>query len=348
MALLIPLVLWLLPEWPADVGASTVRRGCRPSAVAEQTRNPLKTAFGGLGEGLESRDFWLLAGTFFVCGFTTNGLVGTHMIALCGDHGLDAVAAGGLLAMMGLFDLVGTTASGWLTDRYRPAQAAFRLLRPARPVADLSALRRFHLSRPVAVRGVLWPGLDRHRAAHPGARQPGLRQPEGARHVRLDLWPAIRWARPRPPSSPAARAPPPGPIWKPLSAAGFVAVVAAFAALMIGRRPRRDGGNGSLSPAKTAAARSERCSVTLFKPLNIIGYISAPARHESGKAQPENRQKPIHAPRTFYHPSRRSSSWAPPWRPRRCPFLPSPGSRTWSRSRASATTCWSAMAWWSA
>ena len=88
-------------------------------------QNPLTTAFNGLRDGLKSRDFWLLAGTFFVCGFTTNGLVGTHMIALCGDHGLDAVAAGGLLAVMGVFDLVGTTFSGWLTDRYDPRKLLF-------------------------------------------------------------------------------------------------------------------------------------------------------------------------------------------------------------------------------
>ena len=94
---------------------------CRPLANA----NPLAIAFGVLRDGLKSRDFWLLAGTFFVCGFTTNGLVGMHMIALCGDHGMDAVAAGGLLAMMGFFDLVGTTLSGWLTDRYDPCKLLF-------------------------------------------------------------------------------------------------------------------------------------------------------------------------------------------------------------------------------
>ena len=64
--------------------------------------------------------FWMLFGTFFVCGLTTNGLVGTHLIAFCGDHGIAPVAAAGLLSTMGLFDLVGTTASGWLTDRYDP------------------------------------------------------------------------------------------------------------------------------------------------------------------------------------------------------------------------------------
>jgi len=125
MALLIPVVFFLLPEWPADVGA--VPYGADPDHPPEirERANPLKTAFGALGEGVRSRDFWLLSATFFVCGFTTNGLVGTHMIALCHDHGMEAVAAGGLLAIMGLFDLVGTTASGWLTDRVDPRKLLF-------------------------------------------------------------------------------------------------------------------------------------------------------------------------------------------------------------------------------
>ena len=125
MALLIPLVWLLLPEWPADIGQ--VPFGADPDHPPEirETGNHLKTAFATLGEGARSRDFWLLAGTFFVCGFTTNGLVGTHMIALCQDYGMTIVAAGSLLAIMGVFDLVGTTASGWLTDRYDPRKLLF-------------------------------------------------------------------------------------------------------------------------------------------------------------------------------------------------------------------------------
>jgi predicted MFS family arabinose efflux permease len=125
MALLIPLVFFLLPESPSDIGAQPY--GADPDHPVEvrDRGNPLKAAFSALGEGSRSRTFWLLAATFFVCGFTTNGLVGTHMIALCHDHGMDAVAAGGLLAIMGLFDLVGTTASGWLTDRMDPRKLLF-------------------------------------------------------------------------------------------------------------------------------------------------------------------------------------------------------------------------------
>jgi predicted MFS family arabinose efflux permease len=116
---LIPLVLWLLPERPADAGLVPfgTAAGVVPVAAAPP-RNPVKNAIETLVRAAGRRDFWLLFGTFFVCGLTTNGLVGTHLIALCGDHGLPEVRAASLLAVMGAFDLVGTTGSGWLTDRY--------------------------------------------------------------------------------------------------------------------------------------------------------------------------------------------------------------------------------------
>jgi MFS family permease len=125
LAALIPVVAVFLPEWPADAGQTPFGADADHPAPVPSTANPLRTAFGALAEGARNRDFWLLASTFFVCGFTTNGLVGTHMIALCSDHGLEAVTAGSLLAMMGVFDLVGTTASGWLTDRYDPRKLLF-------------------------------------------------------------------------------------------------------------------------------------------------------------------------------------------------------------------------------
>ena len=67
---------------------------------------------------MESRAFWILAGTFFVCGASTNGLIGTHLIAACHDAGIPEMRAAQLLAVMGIFDILGTTASGWLTDRF--------------------------------------------------------------------------------------------------------------------------------------------------------------------------------------------------------------------------------------
>jgi len=121
-AALIPVVAFIVPEHPGDVG--TRRFGDDPAASAapppmRQAASPTR-AFTVLFDAARVPVFWLLFGTFFVCGLTTNGLVGTHMIAFCGDHGIAPVAAAGLLSMMGLFDLIGTTASGWLTDRYDP------------------------------------------------------------------------------------------------------------------------------------------------------------------------------------------------------------------------------------
>jgi sugar phosphate permease len=114
-AIVIP-VFALMRDRPADVGflpygatAST------PPAAA--VRNPLAVAFGALGRGSRKPTFWILAGTFFICGASTNGLIGTHFIPACGDHGIPEVRAATLLAAMGIFDLVGTTASGWLSDR---------------------------------------------------------------------------------------------------------------------------------------------------------------------------------------------------------------------------------------
>ncbi len=74
--------------------------------------------FTVLREAARNQNFWILAGTFFICGLSTNGLVQTHFISLCGDNGLSAVPAAGVLSMMGAFDLVGTTLSGYLSDRF--------------------------------------------------------------------------------------------------------------------------------------------------------------------------------------------------------------------------------------
>src|ERR1019366_6085239 len=74
--------------------------------------------FTVLAEAARNRTFWILAGTCFICGLSTNGLVQTHFISLCGDNGLGVVPAASVLSMMGVFDLVGTTLSGYLSDRF--------------------------------------------------------------------------------------------------------------------------------------------------------------------------------------------------------------------------------------
>ncbi|MFD4840622.1 MFS transporter [Achromobacter sp. NPDC058515] len=125
-AALVPLAWWLVPDRPASVGLVPFGSDPHaPPAPAAPRTGMVAATFGALGRAAKTRTFWYLFATFFVCGFTTNGLVGTHLIALCGDHGMPEVQAAGLLAMMGIFDLIGTTASGWLTDRYDPRKLLF-------------------------------------------------------------------------------------------------------------------------------------------------------------------------------------------------------------------------------
>jgi len=123
-ALVIPVVWWLMRDDPRDVGlrpfGETEPDGASAlgSARSTSTGNPAKRAVEVLGEATQVRDFWLLAGSFFVCGASTNGLIGTHLIPAAFDCGIPEVRAAGLLAVMGVFDLIGTTVSGWLSDRF--------------------------------------------------------------------------------------------------------------------------------------------------------------------------------------------------------------------------------------
>src|ERR1700759_4330820 len=115
--LLMPVVMLMLPESPASVGLGPFGSN-EIVALPPHSGNPFMIAIEGLFRGFRSMDFWLLFISFAICGFSTNGLVATHLIPFCIDHGIAAVSAAGLLAVMGVFDLIGTTLSGYLTDRY--------------------------------------------------------------------------------------------------------------------------------------------------------------------------------------------------------------------------------------
>jgi len=126
----IPIALFMRNK-PEDMGLT--RYGATSDEVADRAAvgNPLGRAFGVLGRSIRNRDFLLVGGTFFVCGASTNGLVGTHFIPACGDHGIPEVRAAGLLATMGAMSFLGTTLSGWLSDRFRsgPLLAIFYITR---------------------------------------------------------------------------------------------------------------------------------------------------------------------------------------------------------------------------
>lgn len=120
-ALVLGLAGLFLRDRPEDLGLLPYGR---PAGAAPPALRPL-APLAALAHAARTRPFWVLAGTFFVCGASTNGLIGTHLIAACHDHGIHEVQSAQLLAMMGIFDIVGTTASGWLTDRYSSRHLLF-------------------------------------------------------------------------------------------------------------------------------------------------------------------------------------------------------------------------------
>ncbi|MDQ1059719.1 putative MFS family arabinose efflux permease [Arthrobacter globiformis] len=146
----VPLVLKFLKNSPADVGAlpygaeepsgagegttavapagaangtgggNTDRGNAADEAAAEPRRNAAVRALQVFRRASRNRTFWALAAGFAICGATTNGLIGTHFIPSAHDHGMPETTAAGLLAVVGIFDILGTIASGWLTDRFNP------------------------------------------------------------------------------------------------------------------------------------------------------------------------------------------------------------------------------------
>ncbi|MCR3722855.1 MULTISPECIES: MFS transporter [Prauserella salsuginis group] len=119
----VPVVLLCLREQPRDVG--TVAYGASGTEDMGDTAAPpaggsAAHALRTLRGAMRTPAFWLLAGGFAICGASTNGLIGTHFVPAAHDHGMPATAAAGLLAVVGIFDVVGTVFSGWLTDRVDP------------------------------------------------------------------------------------------------------------------------------------------------------------------------------------------------------------------------------------
>src|SRR5262249_34978869 len=113
-----PIAFLVMRARPQDKGLKPY--GQPDSEPVQETvgGNPVVAALSALRMASRSREFWILAGSFFVCGASTNGLVGTHLVPACMDHGMPEVQAASLLAVMGIFDLIGTTGSGWLSDRF--------------------------------------------------------------------------------------------------------------------------------------------------------------------------------------------------------------------------------------
>ncbi|MGY0788724.1 MFS transporter [Azospirillum argentinense] len=111
-------VLALMRDRPSDLGLAAYGEEGAATAPPPPAGSVVAAALGALRDASRTRVFWVLFATFFICGASTNGLIQTHLIPLCVDFGVPEVRAAGLLALMGVFDFVGTVASGWLSDRY--------------------------------------------------------------------------------------------------------------------------------------------------------------------------------------------------------------------------------------
>jgi sugar phosphate permease len=107
---LIP-VVFLMRNRPQDIGTEPLGEATAASTNVDSRSTSLR-------EAIRTRDFWLLAGSFFICGYTTNGLIGTHLLPHTLEHGFVEADISWALAMMGLMNIFGTMASGWLSDRY--------------------------------------------------------------------------------------------------------------------------------------------------------------------------------------------------------------------------------------
>jgi len=114
---ILPVVVLLMRDRPENVGLTAYGEPPGAKAAAAPRGNPIRATFAGLRLGLRTRDFYLLAGTFFVCGASTNGLIGTHLIPACIDSGIPEIAAASMLASMAAFNFFGAMGSGWLSDR---------------------------------------------------------------------------------------------------------------------------------------------------------------------------------------------------------------------------------------
>ena len=122
---LIPFVWLFLKERPQDAGVLPYGAPADWSEPAKSSMGAGALAIDTLRQASKKKDFRYLFGSFFVCGLSTNGLIGTHFIPAAHDHGMGMTTAASLLALVGVFDVVGTIASGWLTDKYDPRKLLF-------------------------------------------------------------------------------------------------------------------------------------------------------------------------------------------------------------------------------
>jgi sugar phosphate permease len=120
------LALLFIRDRPSDLGLLPYGEAAgTPQPVVPPASSAIRMTFHTLRDAAGTRTFWVLFGTFFICGLSTNGLIQTHFIPFCSDFGVGEVQAASVLAAMGVFDFFGTIGSGWLSDRYDSRKLLF-------------------------------------------------------------------------------------------------------------------------------------------------------------------------------------------------------------------------------
>ena len=183
------IALVLMRDRPSDVGLPAYgERAVQPPpkqdlGLVAMMASPIRALY----EASASRTFWVLFATFFVCGLSTNGLIQTHWVSLCGDYGIQPVAAASALAVIGAFDFVGTILSGWLSDRYDNRWLLFMYYGLRGLSLIVLPFTDFSRCRALGLRGLLRPRLGRDRAPDRPADGGAVRGRKGEPHLRLDL-----------------------------------------------------------------------------------------------------------------------------------------------------------------
>lgn len=111
------LIVIFMKESPQSISINPLGGISSIKIENEKQKNPFKLVFYSLIEGTQNKKFWLLASSFFICGLSTSGLIGTHFISLCMTYGSTVLVSSSMLSFMGIFDLIGTTISGYLSDK---------------------------------------------------------------------------------------------------------------------------------------------------------------------------------------------------------------------------------------
>ena len=112
------LYMLLARDWPADIGLAPYGATRIQPPGAASSGSAVMVSLTALRDAMPTRVFWVLAGTFFICGLSSSGIVQQHFIPLCADNGVTSIRAASFLAMMGVFNFIGTIMSGWLSDRF--------------------------------------------------------------------------------------------------------------------------------------------------------------------------------------------------------------------------------------